>query len=421
MDAVISLLVLSTLPQLVVPEFPSETSFRAVVELLSGDSRIFSGEGARLKCSIPDVHATSWRYLWFRGSELLPQAGQQLILWQAKVQESGELCCQGVRDTRVGEIRTLKSLPLELNVDGGWAILQVPPHPGLVGETLKVTCRMRVTARLHEVILYKDGVEVIRQNGLNPHFYLSNLTLGDQGMYSCRASWDSDRRTHSVVSADASVQVLEVLSQPFLEIVSDNTLTQVNKMKLVCHLQYNARPPAPPVNFFFYKNGHRLGTAMSENNDLVRRTPGQYSCKARVLELGISRESEPKSFGEATGSQTPARPTAPRPLGSTIFSPAAEPAAARPSPLRSTTTPASFHPAGASLQSSYTTQKPSQSAPSTLVPTVQSRNQTAAAFNVSMESGDITEGSGDITEELDDMFEGSGDITEGDITEGDVP
>lgn len=91
---------------------------------------------------------------------------------------------------------------------GGWAILQVPPHPSLVGETLKVTCRVRGTSQLHEVILYKDGVEVMRQNGLHPHFYLNNLTLEDQGIYSCRASWDEGRRTHSVISADASVQVL---------------------------------------------------------------------------------------------------------------------------------------------------------------------------------------------------------------------
>lgn len=91
---------------------------------------------------------------------------------------------------------------------GGWAILKVPLHPGLVGHTLSVTCRVRVGTQLHEVILYKDGVEVMRQNGLNPHFYLTRLTLWDQGMYSCRASWDTDRRTHSVISAATPVQVL---------------------------------------------------------------------------------------------------------------------------------------------------------------------------------------------------------------------
>lgn len=91
---------------------------------------------------------------------------------------------------------------------GGWVILQVPPEPSLVSDTLKVMCRARGTPPLHEVILYKDAVEVMRQNGLNPYFYLTNLTHEEQGVYSCRASWDIDRRTHSVISADASVQIL---------------------------------------------------------------------------------------------------------------------------------------------------------------------------------------------------------------------
>lgn len=86
--------------------------------------------------------------------------------------------------------------------------MRVPLHPGLVGHTLGVTCRVHGRPPLHEVILYKDGVEVMRQRGPNPHFYLTNLTLEDQGMYSCRASWDAQSRTYSVISAAAPVQVL---------------------------------------------------------------------------------------------------------------------------------------------------------------------------------------------------------------------
>ncbi|XP_068567859.1 Fc receptor-like A isoform X2 [Cebidichthys violaceus] len=421
MNTVISLLVISTLPQLVVPQVPGVASFRAIVEMMSGDSRIFSGESVRLKCSIPDIHKSSWDYLWFRGSEQLPQHGEHLVLWKPRVKESGTFYCQGVRDTIVGNIHTLQSLPLEINVDGGWAILQVPPHPGLVGDTLKVTCRIRGSLQLHEVILYKDGVEVMRHKGLNPHFYLTNLTLEDQGMYSCRASWDADRRTRSVISVDASVQVLEVLSQPLLEIVADNNLIPVDKMKLICHLQYNARAPAPPIHFYFYKNNNQLGTAMSQNHDLVKQTPGQYSCKAKVPGLGISRGSEPKPFGQVTGPQIMIPPTLhprdPRPLASPIsspdliLSPSAEPTAARPSPHQSTATPTFFHPTGVSIQSSYPTRKPSQSAPSSLLSTVQYSNQTAAPFNISMESGDFSGESGDFSGESDDFSGESGDFS----------
>lgn len=84
-----------------------------------------------------------------------------------------------------------------------------------MGHTLEVTCRVRGTFPLHEVILYKDGVEIMRQKGLNPHFNLTNLTIEDKGMYSCRASWDVHKRTRSVISADTPVQVLGELIAEF--------------------------------------------------------------------------------------------------------------------------------------------------------------------------------------------------------------
>lgn len=70
-----------------------------------------------------------------------------------------------------------------------------------------VTCRVRGTPQLREVILYKDGIEVRRQKGLNPHFSLTDVTVVDEGMYSCRASWDIARRTHSVISADTLLHI----------------------------------------------------------------------------------------------------------------------------------------------------------------------------------------------------------------------
>uniref|UniRef100_A0A668S3S3 Ig-like domain-containing protein n=1 Tax=Oreochromis aureus TaxID=47969 RepID=A0A668S3S3_OREAU len=306
MDKLISLFVFSALSQIVVSHVHTEASFRANIELVSEHSRIFSGERARLRCSIPDVHRSNWTYLWFRGSEELSQTGEELNLWNTKVQESGKYYCQGTRNTKVGKIRTQQSLPVELKVDGGWAILQVPRHPQLVGSTLEVTCRVRGNPRLEEIILYKDGVEVMRQNGHKPDFYLTNLSLEDLGVYSCRASWDVRRQTLSVTSAGTHVQILEVLSQPILEIIP-NYDTQLKRMKLTCHVQYNAPAPAPPIDFYFYKNNRRLGPATSDNYNLVKQTPGLYSCKARVPQLDLSKSSEPKNFGlRATGNFPPA-------------------------------------------------------------------------------------------------------------------
>lgn len=57
----------------------------------------------------------------------------------------------------------------------------------------------------------------MRKRGKDPQFILSNLTTEDQGMYSCRASWDVRGLTHSVMSVAALGRVLgEFLVPPIL-------------------------------------------------------------------------------------------------------------------------------------------------------------------------------------------------------------
>ncbi len=92
----------------------------------------------------------------------------------------------------------------------------------------------------------------------------------------------------------------EVLSKPVLEIDTNNDLIPENMMKLICHNQYNAPAPAPPIHYYFYKNNQRVGTSTSEDNDLVHQTSGEYTCKVKVPELGLSRLSDPKNFTEGT-------------------------------------------------------------------------------------------------------------------------
>ncbi|CAF97406.1 unnamed protein product [Tetraodon nigroviridis] len=199
METVVFFLALSTLPRLSEPLVNLVAPYNPVVEILSGDFRIFSGEGVELRCTVPD-HMSTWQYRWFKGSEELHYHGQIFVLWKARVDDTGKYSCQGVRDTVVGDIRTLQSVPVEIIVDGGWALTHVTPQPALVGHSLEVTCRVRGRRPLSEVILYRDGVEVMRNQGNNPKFLLSNLTIEDQGMYSCRASWDTNSQTHSVIS-----------------------------------------------------------------------------------------------------------------------------------------------------------------------------------------------------------------------------
>ncbi len=96
---------------------PPVASFSAILEIVSGEPRIFSGEDVKLKCSVPDTRST-WSYQWFKGTEQLSHQGEILQLWKAHIKQSGKYYCQGVRDTVVGNIYTRQSLPVEISVEG---------------------------------------------------------------------------------------------------------------------------------------------------------------------------------------------------------------------------------------------------------------------------------------------------------------
>ncbi|KAG7235950.1 hypothetical protein INR49_001742 [Caranx melampygus] len=236
----------------------------------------------------PQIHLN---FLWYKEAEKLPFTGETLSLWNIGVKEDGIYTCKGVRDTAVGNIYTLESLPVQINVDGGWAILRAPHDPALVGDTLKVTCQLRQNFPVTGAILYRDGFEVMSQSSLE--FELTDLSLDDNGMYSCRVSWEANGRTLSVISVESEVVVKEVLTKPVMEVVPKDGSQFVT---LICRAEYNGKAP---ILFYFYKNKVQLGTANSGGTDTYRKSPGLYSCKAKVPQLGLTLWSEPTPYEPA--------------------------------------------------------------------------------------------------------------------------
>lgn len=85
-----------------------------------GGVRIFSGENVQLKCTVPDE--ATWRYLWFKGSEQLPQSGETMYIWRAQFRDSGPYCCQAVKE-KTGR-KSQKSRLLEITVDGRCPVIR---------------------------------------------------------------------------------------------------------------------------------------------------------------------------------------------------------------------------------------------------------------------------------------------------------
>ncbi|KAJ0022032.1 hypothetical protein NQD34_009522 [Periophthalmus magnuspinnatus] len=272
----------------------THAAHQPIVEIITGSSKVFTGEAVTLKCVPPATpYKSIWTFTWYKGPDQLPHFGEKLVLRNIKTKDNGKYYCQGYRDTAVIDIPTFRSLPVEINADGGWAILDVPSQ-AIVGHPLNITCRVRNNYPIHEVILYRNDVEVIEREDTT--FILNNLTLEDQGQYTCRASWNKYGRTYSVISAQVSVKVVEPLTQPTLFIVDDKEMRSLSKLKLICMLSYNIPDPAPPVIYYFYINNNRHGTPTSDNYAVIERIRGTFKCQAKVSQLGLSRWSEPKTF-----------------------------------------------------------------------------------------------------------------------------
>lgn len=296
MDGKTCLLLLATVLQVIHLEnlLTNATDLQPTVEIVSGHSTVFLGDTVRLRCIAPVTsYNATWTYTWFHGTRQLSHFSELLIIPDIKTKQRGKYYCQAFRETSIQDIPTLQSQPAELKVDGGWAILDAPSQ-GVVGLPLSVTCRVRSRRRLSELVLYRDGVEVLK--GDHPVLILDSPTLQDEGMYSCRASWIQAYRTHSVISASVFVQVVEPLTQPELVIVDNEQMRDLSMLKLVCVLEYNIPAPAPPIIYYFYLNNNPLGRPTSENFTVIKRSKGSFTCQAKVSELNLSRWSEPESF-----------------------------------------------------------------------------------------------------------------------------
>ncbi|XP_072314494.1 high affinity immunoglobulin gamma Fc receptor I-like [Eucyclogobius newberryi] len=292
MDRMFSLFVLATL--MLVHLNPLTYASQPALEIVTGHSKVFTGQTVRLKCVAPATQYKSiWTYTWHCGHKRLPYAGEELVLLNIKTKDNGNYSCKGIRHTSVQDIPTSESVAVDISVHGGWAILDAPSK-GVVGFPIEMTCHVRGNHPIHQVILYRNGVEVLEQN--DPKFVLNNLTLEDGGEHTCRASWNQNGRTMSVISAQVSVQVVEPLTQPTLSIVKDALLNSLSKLKLKCALEYNVPDPAPRVLYSFYINGSRYGTPTFDNFYVIPRSNGPFKCNAKVSQLGLSQWSESEMY-----------------------------------------------------------------------------------------------------------------------------
>uniref|UniRef100_A0AAY4E9C0 Ig-like domain-containing protein n=1 Tax=Denticeps clupeoides TaxID=299321 RepID=A0AAY4E9C0_9TELE len=255
---------------------------RAVVELATGRPELLSGDSFQLTCHVPEEPSPFWSFQWFRNGRLVGNATSYEIT-KARVQHGGFYTCKGARETELnpqGVMHTLTSPPLKMHVDGGWVILQASTDPMIVQESLILMCRIRGNPIPSEVILYRDGTEILRHH--HNILVIPNLTLDDQGMYWCRATWENKGLSQAAQSLAVKVNVLgKILCYIIITIVQYSHTIIINR----CTLNYNS---------LTFNNDDKImapATSSSEFSlhNVAPGNAGLYRCKAGV-KVSLSRE-----------------------------------------------------------------------------------------------------------------------------------
>uniref|UniRef100_A0A3B4BTX8 Ig-like domain-containing protein n=1 Tax=Pygocentrus nattereri TaxID=42514 RepID=A0A3B4BTX8_PYGNA len=273
---------------------PTPLPVRAKVKVSAGEARLFSGEDVQLSCSVPDQPEPKWTYHWFRDEESLG-SWKVYHLQKSQVQQGGNYTCYGEKDIETWpySAETLPSEPHTVYVDGGWALLRVPAEPLLIEETMTLTCRIRDEPILVEVLFYKDGIEIHKLK--DKDLVLPKLTLKDKGNYWCRATWVQGFEYHSAQSLPVYVAVLDKLNTPVLEIEREEVV-RGERVVLRCVTQLNIRDKDLSIDYYFLKDGSRLGPASPQESYLIpfieEEDAGLYSCRVRVRALDLERLSE---------------------------------------------------------------------------------------------------------------------------------
>lgn len=274
-------------------EDPSQPQFVAKATVSLGKPKLFSGEDVQLDCNVPDDHSSSWLYRWFRDGVPL-SSNKVYSIKKARVQQSGSYTCQGRKQIKTWpySIMTNPSDPLKIHVNGGWVLLQTPSESHISDEPMTLTCRIRDNPLLLNVIFYKDDMMIKTQN--DNDLVIPSLSIEDDGMYSCRATWLNNLMYQSAQSVPFSVTVLEKLETPRL--VPDQDQVRIGtQVVFSCIAKVNSRVQGLSVEYYYVKDDNRLAPASSKDTYVISRVneedAGNYTCKVRVRALNVERWS----------------------------------------------------------------------------------------------------------------------------------
>uniref|UniRef100_A0A0E9XTQ7 Ig-like domain-containing protein n=1 Tax=Anguilla anguilla TaxID=7936 RepID=A0A0E9XTQ7_ANGAN len=161
-----------------------------------------------------------------------------------------------------------RSNPITIKTTGLMVMLETPPEPAILGKPLIIQCRVWGEPDISRVVFLKNGEE--KQNKNNSSLTIDNVTIEDQGNYSCTATYKFKKDTRNIPNTVTSdPQELLVKAQP----------PEAVYTKSGTNLKCSCPECSKPDNYRWYiqKQG-QMETVDQE--DISPSEGGSYWCKA---------------------------------------------------------------------------------------------------------------------------------------------
>ncbi|XP_035261589.1 uncharacterized protein LOC118221061 [Anguilla anguilla] len=163
-----------------------------------------------------------------------------------------------------------RSNPITIKTTGQIVVLETPPEPAILGKQLTIWCRVWGEPDISRVVFLKNGEE--KQNKNNSSLTIDNVTIEDQGNYSCTVTYKFKKVTSNIPNTVTSdPQELLVKAQP----------PEAVYTKSGTNLKCSCPKCSKPDNYRWYiqKQG-QMETVDQEVMNFSPSEGGSYWCKA---------------------------------------------------------------------------------------------------------------------------------------------
>ncbi|XP_049631592.1 high affinity immunoglobulin gamma Fc receptor I [Suncus etruscus] len=242
---------------------------------------VFQEESVTLRCEglrLPEDNFIQW----FLNGTVIQTLSPWYTIAAASINDSGEYRCQ------IG--LSIKSDPIQLEVQRDWLLLQISNRNLTEGEPLALRCHGWKNMVVYKIIFYQDSKSFLFSRQY-PYFTILKTNLSHNGIYHCTGM----KRSNRYISAGVSVTIKELFPAPRLKASLQSPILEGSLISLTCETELLQQRPGSQLYFSFYLGNKTL---RSRNTSCEYQIPnsnkkdsGIYWCEAVTEDGSILKHS----------------------------------------------------------------------------------------------------------------------------------